>query len=390
MHKQLNESAKCALTLAAEEARRLNHDFIGTEHILLGLLAEGSSASAGSLQRVGLSLEKLRGEIEKLVQRGPTAIAKSDLPLTPRAGRAIQFASELADNVGLPEIGPEHLLIGLLREEGGVAGMALRNLGVKLRELCEECLKIRKQQMRIVERAVRPVVAGTRTKRKMREEMLAHLSIIYDEEFASLKDPTAALEAAAKRFGNPAELAQELQASVPAGERRAYEVERWLGWRAPESVLHMMIRTSFISFCFILVVVAIPILAGILIQGWDQTQGPALRVALAMALLTPLAQFAVGMCYYKTRDWIWGVFGRRKSLRMGILWSLVAALAVFLAGMGFVVIIEGTFAAAGNALITMALVAMWWAIVVPILVRARGATEIRDTIWAMLDLEVTS
>jgi len=172
MQKPLNESAQCVLTLANEEARRLGHTFVGTEHILLGLLIEGSAESAGSLLRLGVTPESMRAEIERLVQRGQEISLAGDVPLTPRAQRAIQFASELADNVTLQQIAPEHLLIGLLREEGGVAGAALRNLGVNLSELCGECLKIRKQQMRIVERAIRPVVASVKQKRKMRGGLL--------------------------------------------------------------------------------------------------------------------------------------------------------------------------------------------------------------------------
>jgi ATP-dependent Clp protease ATP-binding subunit ClpC len=381
MQKPLNDSAQRALTLAGDEARQLNHQYIGTEHILLGLLVEGSLASAGSLQKLGLMAKTLRAEIEKLVQRGSQVQATDQLPLTPRAQRVIELASEVTDSVSLLQIGPEHLLIALLREPDGVAGMALRNLGVSFRALCDACLEIRKQQMRIVGRAVNPVVAGTRHKRKMREEMLAHLGAIYDEEFERVRDPNAALDAAAQRFGDPIELARELAASVPFGERIAHKIERLIGWRPPESVLHMMIRTSFISFCIIAVLVGVPVLGGILLQGWDRTQVVALRTWLALSVLTPAAQFVVGMCYYRMRDAIYGVFGSRKSLRIGIAWALLAALGVFAAGMGFVAMVEGSFAAAGNSLIVMALVAMWWSILCPILVRLRGPAEIRDAIW---------
>ena len=390
MFNALTEQARTVMSLAADEARQLNHEYVGTEHILLGLLREGSSDAVGALRRLGVSVDAVRGEIEKLVQRGPNPPTAAQLPLTPRAKRVLEFASESAADVSLPRAGPEHLLIGLLREPSGVAGMAMRNLGLELRKVCDEALKTRISQMRIVERAVRPVRASVKHKRKMREELLAHLGAIYDEELARANDPAVALDSATRRFGDPAELARELQASLPGSERRAYAVERWLGWRAPESVARMMARTSFISFLIIAVLVGVPVVAGIVFQGWDQSQLVALRVLAAMAVLTPAAQFFHGLCYYRARNSIFGVFGARKSLLNGILWSLLAAIAVFAVGVGFVAIVEGSVARAGNSLIILSLISMFWAIVCPILVRVRGPIEIRDTLWATLQLETSS
>src|SRR5581483_3173446 len=183
-----------------------------------------------------------------------------------------------------------------------VAGIVLRNPGLELRAVNDEALRVRKQQMRIVERAVRPLPTGIAHRRKMREELLAHLTAIYDEELTRLHDPDAALREAVTRFGNPAELARELQDSIPASQRPAWFFERWLGWRAPEPVWRMMLRTSFVSFCFIAVLTGIPLLAGIVLQGWNPRQAVGLRVWGAMSILTPLAQFGLGVCHYRMRD----------------------------------------------------------------------------------------
>src|SRR5207244_9357099 len=95
----LTEQARNVISIAADEARKLNHHYVGTEHILLGVLMGGSCTSAGVLQRLGLGIESVRAEIEKLVQRGPQPITAAELPLTPRAKHAIKLASEVAADV---------------------------------------------------------------------------------------------------------------------------------------------------------------------------------------------------------------------------------------------------------------------------------------------------
>src|SRR5438045_228090 len=150
MSNALTEQARTVMSLAADEARQLNHEYVGTEHILLGLLREGSSDAAGALRRLGVSIDAVRAEIEKLVQRGPNAPDAAELPLTPRAKRVLQFALEVAADVSLACVGPEQLLIGLMREPTGVAGIAMRNLGLELGRVCDEALKTRVSQMRIV------------------------------------------------------------------------------------------------------------------------------------------------------------------------------------------------------------------------------------------------
>src|SRR4051812_28641850 len=125
MPQTLTEKARQVLSLAQDEAQRFNHHYVGTEHILLGLMLEGSGESAGALQRLGLNLDTVRAEIEKLVLHGPTPATSAELPVTPRASRVIQFAFEEAAMVNQMQAGPEHLLIGLIRERDGVAGQVM-------------------------------------------------------------------------------------------------------------------------------------------------------------------------------------------------------------------------------------------------------------------------
>src|SRR5688500_3028373 len=234
----LTEHAQTILSIARREARQLNHGYVGTEHVLLALLIDRPLALAG----LGVGAEAVRDEIDKLVAPGPAAVTQAGLPLTPRARRVLGHAETEARILSQGAVEPDHLLLGLIAEPDGVAGNVLRNLGLNLGQVRRERLKVHLEQMRIVERVVRPVRAGIAHKRKMREELLAHVAEIYTEEQARLDDPAAALKAAAQRLGDPEALARELQDAVPASERLTYHVERRLGWRPPESVARMMGR----------------------------------------------------------------------------------------------------------------------------------------------------
>jgi ATP-dependent Clp protease ATP-binding subunit ClpC len=391
----LTQHARNVITLADEESRRLGHEYVGTEHILLALLREPSYAGSGALARLGVSADAVREEVEKLVHRGPGQQAAGELamlPLTPRAQRAIQTAAEEAANVSLSVAGPEHLLIGLIRDPDGVAGCVMRGMGLDVNRVRAESLRVRLRQMQIVERAVRPVRASVKRKRQMREELLVHLTAICDEEQQSgSPDVLAALDAAARRFGDPAELARELQASVPWSERFAYRVERWLGWRAPESVLRMMLRTSFISLAILAVAVGVPMLASVLIApGGGRDASYLLRVFLALVLLTPVTQFAVGWCYYRTRDSLFGAFGTRRSLAAATLWSLAGGLAVFAAAIGFVAGLEGGAMRLMDTLWVASFSGIAMSVICALLARSRGPVEIRDATWQLLPVGTAS
>ena len=140
MFNRFTERARKVIILAKEEARRFNHDYIGTEHILLGLIREGEGVAAAVLQKMGVSLENIRLEIEKLVQPGPTTQIIGDIPFTPRSKKALELAAEEARSLGHNYIGTEHLLLGLIREGEGVASQVLLNLGLDLNKVRNEIM----------------------------------------------------------------------------------------------------------------------------------------------------------------------------------------------------------------------------------------------------------
>lgn len=142
MFDRFTERARKVIILAKEEAKRFNHDYIGTEHILLGLIKEGESVAAAVLQNLGLSLETIRLEVEKLVQFGPSTIVSGDIPFTPKAKKVIELAMDEARRLGHNYIGTEHLLLGLIKEGEGVASHVLMNVGLDLNKVRAEVIKL--------------------------------------------------------------------------------------------------------------------------------------------------------------------------------------------------------------------------------------------------------
>jgi ATP-dependent Clp protease ATP-binding subunit ClpC len=139
---RFTERARKVIILAKEEAKRFNHDYIGTEHILLGLVREGEGVAAAVLANFGLSPDKIRVEVEKLVQPGPATVISGDLPFTPKAKKVIELAMDEARALGHNYIGTEHLLLGLIREGEGVASQVLMNMGLELEKVREEVLNL--------------------------------------------------------------------------------------------------------------------------------------------------------------------------------------------------------------------------------------------------------
>ena len=138
MFNRFTERARKVLVLSKEEARRFNHDYIGTEHVLLGLVREGEGVACAVLQNLGVDLERLRIEIEKLVSSGSVGSVLGDIPFTPRAKKALELAAEEARGLSHNYIGTEHILLGLLREEEGVASQVLLSTGVDLKGVRRE------------------------------------------------------------------------------------------------------------------------------------------------------------------------------------------------------------------------------------------------------------
>ena len=142
MYERFTDRARKVMQLANQEAQRFNHEYIGTEHILLGLVKEGSGVAANVLKNLEVDLRKIRLEVEKLVQSGPEMVTMGKLPQTPRAKKVIEYSMEEARNLNHNYVGTEHILLGLLREQEGVAAQVLMNLTLKLEEVREEVLNL--------------------------------------------------------------------------------------------------------------------------------------------------------------------------------------------------------------------------------------------------------
>ena len=143
MFEKFTDRARKVINLARQEAERLGHEFIGTEHILLGLVKEGSGVAANVLEILNIDLEKIRIEVEKFVApSGSTVTHSNSLPFTPKAKKALEMAMEEARNLDHNYIGTEHLLLGLLRENEGMAAQVLLNLNVRLEDVRAEIMEI--------------------------------------------------------------------------------------------------------------------------------------------------------------------------------------------------------------------------------------------------------
>ena len=140
MPKRFTENAQKIILIAQEEAKRLNHDYVGTEHILLGLTALDGTVSNKILSSLGVTFRKVRLEIEKMVGVGDAIMLMGEIPFTPRAKKVLEYAVEESQSLGMEHIGTEHILLGLVREEEGLAGTILQNLGVTLDAVRESTL----------------------------------------------------------------------------------------------------------------------------------------------------------------------------------------------------------------------------------------------------------
>jgi ATP-dependent Clp protease ATP-binding subunit ClpA len=138
VYERFTDRARKVMIFANQEAQRLNHEYIGTEHLLLGLVREGTGTAAVILQNLDIELRKVRLEIEKVVLKGPDWTCSGTLPQTPKAKKVIEFAIDEARRQKNDCVGTEHLLLGLLRAEDGVAAQVLVNLGLTLAAVREQ------------------------------------------------------------------------------------------------------------------------------------------------------------------------------------------------------------------------------------------------------------
>ncbi len=141
MFDKFTNRAKQVIKLAKKEAQRLNHNYLGTEHVLLGLLKLGQGVAVNVLRNLNIDFETVRNEVEKLVGYGPEIQVYGDPALTGKVKKVFEFANEEAANLNHNYVGTEHLLLGLLRQTDGVAAQVLENLNVNLKEVRKEVLK---------------------------------------------------------------------------------------------------------------------------------------------------------------------------------------------------------------------------------------------------------
>jgi ATP-dependent Clp protease ATP-binding subunit ClpC len=141
MFERFTDRARLAVGLAQEEARRLNHNYIGTEHILLGLIREGEGVAARALESLGISLEAVRQQVEKIIGRGQQA-PSGHIPFTPRAKKVLELSLREAKALGHNYIGTEHILLGLIREGSGVAAQVLVKLGADLNRARQQVVQL--------------------------------------------------------------------------------------------------------------------------------------------------------------------------------------------------------------------------------------------------------
>ncbi|OMO94707.1 Chaperonin ClpA/B [Corchorus capsularis] len=217
MFERFTEKAIKVIMLAQEEARRLGHNFVGTEQILLGLIGEGTGIAAKVLKSMGINLKDARVEVEKIIGRGSGFVAV-EIPFTPRAKRVLELSLEEARQLGHNYIGSEHLLLGLLREGEGVAARVLENLGA-------DPSNIRTQVIRMVgegnEVSVVPGGSTGNTKMPTLEEYGTNLTKLAEE----LPEEARELEKELRQITKSKNEAVRSQDFEKAGELRDREIE---------------------------------------------------------------------------------------------------------------------------------------------------------------------
>jgi ATP-dependent Clp protease ATP-binding subunit ClpA len=141
MFERFTDQARRVVVLAQEEARRLDHNWIGTEHILIGLLRAGEGVAAEALESLGISLDAVRQQVEEIIGRGQE-VPSGHIPFTPRAKRVLELSQRESLQLGHDYIGTEHILLGLIREGDGVAAQVLVTLGADLNRVRQQVIQL--------------------------------------------------------------------------------------------------------------------------------------------------------------------------------------------------------------------------------------------------------
>jgi hypothetical protein len=208
MFERFTDRARRVIVLAQEEARLLDHDYIGTEHILLGLIREREGVAAQALESLGISLEAVRAEVEQVIGRGQTTPGPQ-IPFTPRSKKVLELSLREARSLGHDYIGTEHILLGLIREGEGVAAQVLVKLGADLSRVRQQAIELLSGE------PVEQVAVGRRVVREPRPTVVGGPGVFRERE--------------------PPELVRVVPLAREAVSRRGYRLvlislEIWSGW----------------------------------------------------------------------------------------------------------------------------------------------------------------
>jgi ATP-dependent Clp protease ATP-binding subunit ClpC len=162
MFERFTGRSRRVVVLAQEEARMLNHEYVGTEHILLGLIREDGGVAAQSLESLGISEEAARRQVEEIVGRGQAGPARGHLPFTPRGKKVLQLSLREAIALGHGHVGTEHILLGLIREDEGVARRVLNGLGADPDRIRQQVIRlVSARQIHEEPRTAAPAAGGS-------------------------------------------------------------------------------------------------------------------------------------------------------------------------------------------------------------------------------------
>ncbi len=189
MFERFTDRTRKVMALANQEAQRFNHEYIGTEHILLGLIKEGSGIGVTVLKNLGVDIETLRSEVERLLKRGPDRVTMGKLPQTSRAKKVIEYAIEEMRKMEKQlnrrlDVGTEHILLGLLGEDEGMAAQALMNFGLQIEQVRGEVLGLEGKKEPVMERE--PRTWEGKGKKKPLIKRKGKVSMNQDEQYLKL------------------------------------------------------------------------------------------------------------------------------------------------------------------------------------------------------------
>ena len=228
MFERFTDRARRVVVLAQEEARMLNHNYIGTEHVLLGLIHEGEGVAAKALESLGISLEAVRQQVEEIIGRGQSLVA-GQVPFTPRAKKVLELSLREALALGHHYIGTEHLLLGLLREGEGVAAQVLAGLGAdhaRVRERVLGLLTSPREQADLQTQLVADLVSAAEGLTQVRRHKEAAFDAGDLDRAAALRDRENQLLAGKLRLERQLTASPDVQAVIAENQRLHRELDR--------------------------------------------------------------------------------------------------------------------------------------------------------------------